>query len=314
MLMAIVGFIAIGCSGGGGTTPPPPLDPTLTGLTIAASATTVQVGNTANFAATGTFSDGSTQDLTNQATWTTSNPAIGTVADGTGVFTGSAAGTTDITGTATVNGVAQTSAAVTMTVQAATLTSIAVESTTAAGDFLVLQGSTLGLRATGTFSFGPTQDLTGTVQWGESNPAIGTVAEGTGVFTALTPGVTNVTATDVSSGTVSPQRAVRVTNPLPGLVAIAINAPGTAPPVPGQNIQLALTVGQTVNFTATGNFGGAFNDITSDVRWSSSDPTVGFVRNAGGAFTALKAGQTIINAQALDAPIEAGTKITVTVK
>jgi uncharacterized protein YjdB len=53
------------------------------------------VGGKQQFAATGTYSDGSKQDLTNSATWTSSAPSIATI-NSTGLAAGVAAGSTTI--------------------------------------------------------------------------------------------------------------------------------------------------------------------------------------------------------------------------
>jgi hypothetical protein len=55
-------------------------------------------GKTRQFAATGTYSDSSTKDLTSSATWTTSNTAIATI-DSAGLASMVSAGTTTITAT-----------------------------------------------------------------------------------------------------------------------------------------------------------------------------------------------------------------------
>lgn len=65
----------------------------------------VKVGQIAQFTATGTYTDGSTQNLTTQVQWRSSNPAIAQV-DVTGKVTGESPGTATIT--ATLSGVTQT--------------------------------------------------------------------------------------------------------------------------------------------------------------------------------------------------------------
>jgi len=50
--------------------------PTLTSIAVTPSAPTLAVGATQQFTATGTYSDGSTQDLTPQVTWASSSPAV----------------------------------------------------------------------------------------------------------------------------------------------------------------------------------------------------------------------------------------------
>ena len=60
------------------------------------------IGSSLHFKATGTYSDGSTADITSQVNWTSDNTAIATI-DSTGLVTGVAPGTANIT--ATLSGV-----------------------------------------------------------------------------------------------------------------------------------------------------------------------------------------------------------------
>jgi hypothetical protein len=70
--------------------------PTVSKVSIAGSAPTV--GATAPFTATATLSDGSTQTVTTQAVWSSSNAGVATVAN-TGIVTAVGAGEADITAT-----------------------------------------------------------------------------------------------------------------------------------------------------------------------------------------------------------------------
>src|SRR2546422_61984 len=65
--------------------------------------TTVVAGSTAQFLATGTYSDNSTANITAQVTWSSSNLAAATIGAGTGLAKGVAAGSTNIS--ASLNGV-----------------------------------------------------------------------------------------------------------------------------------------------------------------------------------------------------------------
>jgi uncharacterized protein YjdB len=59
-------------------------------------------GNTQQFSAVGTYSDGSTSDITSQVNWTSDNTAAATI-DNSGLATGVAAGIANIT--AALNGI-----------------------------------------------------------------------------------------------------------------------------------------------------------------------------------------------------------------
>jgi hypothetical protein len=69
---------------------------TLQSVAITPGAPSVAIGKTQQFTATGTYSDGSTKDLTTSVTWTSSNTGFATIGAGTGLATGVAAGITQI--------------------------------------------------------------------------------------------------------------------------------------------------------------------------------------------------------------------------
>jgi hypothetical protein len=99
-IVAIVAAIATiaGCSNdnnGSSTTPTPPA-PTVT--QVAVTGTAPVVGLTAQFTATATLSTGTTQNVTSQATWQSSNNAVATV-NSAGLVTGVGPGDVDITAT-----------------------------------------------------------------------------------------------------------------------------------------------------------------------------------------------------------------------
>jgi uncharacterized protein YjdB len=85
--LAFVSALALaGCS----TTPSPTLK------SVAITGPPVAVGATAQFVATATFTDGTTQNVTSTSTWSSSNTAVATV-NAAGVVTGVADGTSSIT-------------------------------------------------------------------------------------------------------------------------------------------------------------------------------------------------------------------------
>jgi hypothetical protein len=71
---------------------------TLTSIAVTPTPSTALIGGTQQFTATGTYSDGHTQNLTNQVTWTSSLPAVATV-NATGLASALGAGTTTVSAT-----------------------------------------------------------------------------------------------------------------------------------------------------------------------------------------------------------------------
>ena len=74
---------------------PTPPSSTLTSIAVMPANPTILSGISQQFTATGNYSDGSTQDLTSQATWTSSDTGVATI-DEEGLVTGISVGTTTI--------------------------------------------------------------------------------------------------------------------------------------------------------------------------------------------------------------------------
>jgi len=191
---AVLGFMT--CGGGGSNIINP--TPTLDSIAVTAASPSLMVGGTDQMTAMGTYSDGSTQNLTNSATttWSSTNAKVATIT-ASGIATGVAAGTATFTATSgTVTG---TSAMVTVS-QPATITSVTVScnSTTISG------GATTQCAATvaGTGDFDPT------VTWKSSNTAVATVAS-IGKDTAEVTGLTATSTAQVTIAATSKQDSTK---------------------------------------------------------------------------------------------------------
>ena len=78
--------------------------PTLMSIAVTPANSNILIGATQQFTATGTYSDGSTQDITSQAIWTSSIAGVATI-NAAGLATGVSAGNTNTTISATLTGV-----------------------------------------------------------------------------------------------------------------------------------------------------------------------------------------------------------------
>src|SRR5205823_2292337 len=87
---------------------------TLQSITVSAANASLANGTTTQFTATGTFTDGSTQNLTNSVTWTSSNAPVATVSV-SGLLTAVSIGSANIT--ATQSGITSNILAVAITAQ-----------------------------------------------------------------------------------------------------------------------------------------------------------------------------------------------------
>jgi len=247
---------------------------TLSSIAIAPSGASVNPGTKLNFTAVGTFDDASTQTITSQVTWDSSNKSAATIT-GNGSATAVAAGTTNISATATF--APTISRAVQLTVTGLSLRSIAV---TPASTFTAPGGSVQFI-ATGTFSDNSTQNLTQSVAWNASPSSVATVS--TGLARGQGVGTATITATLTGvSGTAS----LKVTNSQ--LTSITVTSPN-----PASN----LAVETSAQLTATGNFAdGSTQNLTGSASWTSSKPAIATVSGVSGVVNGVAPGAATITA------------------
>lgn len=270
---------------------------TISSLTITSPASaTLVAGKTLQLRVVGTFSDGSSQDLTDAAAWSSSDTGVATV-PGAGLVSAVAQGTADIT--ASFGG---QSATQTVEVSGAALESLAV--TTEGTSATLAQNTTLQLTATGTYSDGSTQDLTGQVTWASSNTAVAAIDQNpgtTGLLSALTPSSTQVTAS--YQGVDSPALTITVSSATLTDLSISPASP-------------TVTVGDTLQLTATGEFSdGSSQDLTRDVAWSSADTTIATVSvstDMEGTAKGIAAGTATITADSSGIPTTTGLTLSAT--
>ena len=254
---------------------------TLTSIVVDPVLPSLAKGTQLQMSAIGEFSDGSTQDLTRAATWTSSADtvaAVGSTDGSRGLVTSASTGTTTIT--ASLSGV---DGSTILTVTNAVLSSINIT----AHSSTVPSGAKMQASAVGTFTDGSTRDITDQVTWVSSQTSKATVSNASGskgLITALAPGAINITAT--LSG-ITASHPIAVTNAT--LASINVNPPS-----------LSIAAGVSSSLTATGNYSdGSTLDVTDQVSWLTSDASVMQVSNAAGNqgyVTAISPGSADINA------------------
>ncbi len=158
----------------------------IVGLTISPSNESIKPQTTQQFTATGTYSDGTTGDVTPETTWISSDPAIAAISS-EGAASGLSAGVTTISGDCQCY-VVKTN--LTISSSAAKLMSVAVTP----ADPTVNVRSTQQFTATGTYSNGTTRVITSSVTWNSSSNTIATV-NSAGVATGVSTGSVTITAT-----------------------------------------------------------------------------------------------------------------------
>ncbi|MBV8205411.1 MAG: choice-of-anchor D domain-containing protein, partial [Acidobacteria bacterium] len=155
----------------------------LQALTITPANPSIMTSQTQQFQATGSFSDGGTQDLTASVSWSSSNPSVAVIGAATGLASGANAGTTQIT--ATIGNISSPATTLTVTAAAVTLQSIGI---TPANPTITL-GNTIQFSATGTYSDASSHDISSSVAWSSATQAVATIASN-GMATGLTAGAT----------------------------------------------------------------------------------------------------------------------------
>ncbi|MBV8051956.1 MAG: Ig-like domain-containing protein, partial [Acidobacteriaceae bacterium] len=204
--------------------------PTLLSITVTPSNASFAAGTTQQMTATGTFSDGSTDDLTKSVNWNTADNTIATI-DGQGLATAVSPGSTAVIATQGV-----VIGSTNLTVTSATLVSIVVTPANPSIPSHAQQQFT----ATGTFTDNSTQDVTKTVQWSSSTPNVANIANDPmhkGLATGAAAGTTTITAT---SDSISGSTTLNVTAVL---VSLAVTPPNPS-----------IASGTTQQFTATGTY------------------------------------------------------------
>lgn len=240
---------------------------TLQSIQVSAANSTVAAGGSDQLTATGSYSDGSTQNLTNAVAWTVSNSAIASVSS-SGLVTAEAHGSATITATQ-----GSISGTMILTVTTGTLNSITVTSASSS----IAPGMTDQFTATGKYSDGSTQTLS-SVTWAASNTAVATISAA-GLATGVAQGSTTITAT---SGSISGTATLTVSGA--SLVSIAVN-----------EASASVGAGLTDQFSATGTYSDGSTKTLSSVTWSSSNQTLATV-SSGGLVTGKAAGSVTITA------------------
>ena len=262
-------------------------------IQISPSTSALTVGQTVQFSATGIVQHGShpasSSNVTAQATWSSSTPAVATV-NSSGMATAVSAGTVTIT--ATLPGSISATATITVTGGGGTtggsLASLAIIPGTQS---VASPAQTSQFIAIGTTTSGATEDLTSTVTWSSSSTQVATITAG-GLATAVSKGTTTVTAiaANPDSSVVTATATFTVTG-------------GTAEPLTALAITPATeslsASGQTGQLIALGTSGssGLQSDVSSSssLSWTSSIATVASV-SASGLVTGVSAGSSTISA------------------
>lgn len=257
----------------------------LTSIEISAVTSTIAAGTSTTLKATGNFSGQFTRDITTQVSWASGSTVASFPfpAYPNRVKADTAAAGTTAALTASMNGVMSTP--FTLNVSSATIKSVVVTSTSSS----VAQGLDVQCKAEGTFTDGTnetTQDVTYDVVWSSSDPAIATVSAA-GLAHGVTKSDTAVTITAKFGDTPLGTGTLSLKVDPPTLQSIAVTPTNSS----------IAGLSKTVTFTATGSYSnGTTADVTTQVVWESSLPSVATIIAGSGVATTVAQGTTSISA------------------
>jgi len=247
--------------------------PVLVAVEVLGADDPMPVGTTRALVAKAEYSDGSTDDVTQRSTWTSSAAAIAEVTPGPGgggIVTAKAPGSADIQ--AVFNG---TSGSMSITVAAPVLQRVEV---TPATTTLAL-GQHGQWTAAAFFSDGTQQDVRTAAAWASSNPAVLAPTAVAGDFVATGVGTAQITAVlDGVSGSASAT-----------VTAAVVTAFGVTTENP------SIPAGTSTRMHAVATYSdGSTDEVTASTIWNSSDSSILTV-DSGGLATGLREGQANVH-------------------
>jgi len=245
----------------------------LVSLAVAPVNPSVNIGNTQQFVALGTFSDNTTRDISAVSTFSSASTNVASVVASTGLALGKAQGTSVIS--ASSGGL---TGSATLTVLPATLVSLGL--TPAANSLAV--GATAQLTALAGYSDGSVVDVTGASTYVSASTAQVAVAA-SGVITGVAPGTSVITAS--FGGRSATASATTLNGAVPGVTRLVVTpASGT------------VFVNGGMPFVATAFYSNNTNAIvTTAVTWTSSSTAIATVLPNGMA-TGVSAGNVVLTA------------------
>lgn len=252
---------------------------TLISIEVSPANSTLANGHQQQYTALASYSDGSSVDVTDSVSWSSSNQNVSLVSgQQAGLYQANAVGSVLVV--ASLNGI---QGFTNLEVTSATLSSLSIVSETTSQAL----GMTQQLRVNATYSDASTRDVSDQVIWSSSDTNVALVSNN------------SANAGEVSSVATG---SVDISAALDGVQA-TLSLQVTAATLTG--IQLtsdsaAFYLNQTRQATALGIYSDASQqDLTSQVQWLSSDDTIVAASNGGGTqglLTALGAGQVEITA------------------
>ncbi len=241
----------------------------LVSIAVSVGHSSLPLGGAEQLTATGSYTDGTTKDITASATWTSSSPSVLAIS-------GAGAATTKSVGAAVVSA---SSSGITGTANLAVSSAALVSISVSLARTTLPLGDTLQLSAMGSFTDGTTRDFTSTVNWTSSSPAVLKVAS-SGLAAAMAVGAVSVVA---SSGSISGMASLTVSEPVLSSLSLAPAGP-------------TVPLGSSLQLTVAGTYSdGSTQDVTQQVTWNIASPAIAGI-TGGGVVSGLQVGTTGIEA------------------
>jgi hypothetical protein len=276
-------------------------DPQRPTLAITPIGGTVPAGQTLQLSATRQYPGARAEVVTTLLDWSSSNDAALHVSNdpgSKGLLTGALA-TSSVVYVTAHDPMSDASETVSFTVAPPEIKTILVSPSPAV---VIARGQSRPLSAIATFTDGSTADVTGGVVWASSNltaVTVSTSGKDRGNATGVAPGRADVTATD-------PRTLVQ------GTTSVFVTGPGDVRSITVAPNPATAQIGQNLLFIAVGYFAdGTSQDLTQQVKWESSKPSVAFIAQ-GGAATGALAGETTITATDALGQVRGSALLTVT--
>jgi hypothetical protein len=318
ILTVIIPVTPTGPTPTGPTPTGPTPTPILQSISLAPATHQRVVGQTQAYVATGHYADGSTQNLTQKLTYSSSDPNVAKAPNTSGsrsLVTAVGPGTATISAVDPVSGITTTASGgdATLTVIVVTTptgptptgpkptgptpTPILESISLAPVTHQRLVGQTQSYVATGHYADGSTQNLTQKLTYSSSDPSVAKAPNTSGsrsLVTAVGPGTATISAVDPVSGittTASGGDATLTVIAAPTPTGPTPTGPTPTGPTPTpilQSISLSpashiRAVGQSQTYVATGTYtNGSTQNLTQKLTYSSSDPSVAVATNEVG--------------------------------
>ena len=246
----------------------------LTAIAVTPADSSMPLGLKQQFTAIGTYSDGTSSDITNSVTWSSDDSAVATI-NTSGIAMGVIPGSSTITASIIDSLSNEQSATATLTITDATLTALAITPTNPS----VAKGLSKQFAVTGTYSDGTSPDVTTSVTWSSANTLVATI-NASGLASGVAIGSAVISA---SLGSDEITTELNITDAI--LSSIALTP-----------VEPSIAKGMTQQFTAIGTYSdGTSVDISASASWSSADTLVATM-NTGGAAKGVSIGSSVITA------------------